>query len=102
MSYIVQEEEFNTITIQHTREMLKNAYDAVNYVEAWDWLKTFNEESFMLSQNPLIWKITEAMEKLGYTGHSGYSFGYTMRAMEFLAKHGKDNFLIHYAKSSPY
>ncbi len=102
MSYTVTEEDFNTITNSHTREMLKNAYDAVNYVEAWSWLKSFNDESFMTSQSPMIWKITEAMEKHGYTGHSGFSFGFTMRAMEFLAKHGRNNFLAQYSTSSLY
>jgi hypothetical protein len=36
------------------------------------------------------------MEELGYTGHSGTSFGWTMRSMEFLAKHGKDEFLARF------
>jgi len=33
------------------------------------------------------------MEELGYSGHSGSSFGWTMRMMEFLAKHGREAFL---------
>ncbi len=92
MSYIIQDSEFNNITDRHTREMLENAYKAVCASEAWDWLKNFDEESFMMSKSPMIWKITKKMEELGYTGHSGCSFGCTMRYMELLAKHGKNEF----------
>ncbi len=96
MSYIVTEEDFNSITNEHARIMLKNAYDAVNSIEAWDWLKSFNEESFMLSRNPMVGKIYGEMERLGYTGHSGCSFSLTLRAMECLAKHGKHEFIAKY------
>ncbi len=70
-------------------EMIINAYNAITLVEGWDFLREFNEESFMLSSNPMIVKITNAMTKLGYSGHTGYSFGCTLRNMQYLAKHGK-------------
>jgi hypothetical protein len=47
----------------------------------------------MLSNNPMVSQITKKMSELGYDGHSGSSFGWTMRSMEFLAKNGKEEFL---------
>lgn len=96
MDYTITNNEFNTITNSHEREMLKNAYDAINASEAWDWLKNFNQQSFMFSLDPMVNKISENMEKLGYNGHSGASFGWTMRNMEYLAKNGKTKFFSHY------
>lgn len=88
----IEDSEFNDIKDNHMREMLVNAYKAVSAVEAWEWLRNFNEESFMFSQSEKIRIISRKMEELGYSGHSGASFGMTMRQMELIAKHGKDKF----------
>jgi hypothetical protein len=85
--------EFNTITDENNRVMLKNAHQAITSTEYWDYMRTFNEQSFMFSNNPAISKIMTKMSELGYDGHSGCSFAWTMRQMEFLAKNGKQAFL---------
>jgi hypothetical protein len=75
--------------------MLENAYQAITACEGWDFMKNFNDNQngFMFSSNPMTGKIMSKMEELGYSGHSGSSFGWTMRMMEFLAKHGREAFL---------
>ena len=74
-------------------EMLSNGAAAVTAAEAWDWMANFNEESFMFSQDPMIQRITDKMGD--YAGHhSGASFGMTMRVMEYIAKHGWENFML--------
>ena len=69
--------------------MLQDAHQACTRAGAWPWLETFNEGSFMFSNHPLISTITEKME---YKGHSGASFGWTMRNMECIAKEGWDTY----------
>jgi hypothetical protein len=32
------------------------------------------------------------MVELGYNGHSGSSFGYTMRAMQYIAQNGEEKY----------
>jgi hypothetical protein len=32
------------------------------------------------------------MVELGYDGHSGCSFGYTMRIMQYIAKYGEEKY----------
>ena len=78
--------------------MLENAYNAITLSEGWDFMRTFNDNQngFMFSDNPMTGKIMSKMEELGYSGHSGFSFGWTMRNMEFLAKHGKEVFLARF------
>ena len=90
----ITDAEFNyNIYDKNNRIMLKNAYQAITNAEAWDWMKNFQGESFMFSNDVMIGKISRNMVTLGYDGHSGSSYGWTMRCMEHLAKNGKDAFL---------
>jgi hypothetical protein len=88
----IEDSEFNVIPDTNIREMLVNAYKAVNATDSWEWLRGFNEQSFTFSRCEKIGIISSKMEELGYHGHSGTSFGITMRQMELIAKHGKDQF----------
>jgi hypothetical protein len=76
---------------EQSREMLENAWQAINLTENWDFVAQ-PTESFQFSQDNRIWIITEKMEQLGYYRHSGFSFGWTMRQMQFLARNGVEKF----------
>lgn len=73
------------------REMLENAVLTINQLELWDWLRKFDNDSFMYSSDPNIQRTIRKMEENGYSGHSGSSFGCTMRNLQYIAKHGYDN-----------
>jgi hypothetical protein len=76
--------------LENTRTMFKTAYDAITLAEGWSFMKTFNTESFMFGKTPpQLEQINKNIHKL-YPGHSGGSYGYTMREMEFIAKNGWD------------
>lgn len=94
----ITDAEFNTITDEHNRFMLKNAHQAITLTEQWGFMRTFSDPSFMFSNSPTLSTITNKMSQLGYDGHSGCSFGWTMRQMEFLAKNGKQAFLQQFHK----
>jgi nanoRNase/pAp phosphatase (c-di-AMP/oligoRNAs hydrolase) len=79
------------------REMFQNAFQSITQTETWGFVKQ-DCESFMWSEDIRIIKISEKMEKLGYKGHSGYSFGYTMRYMQYLANHGEEEFKKKFSK----
>lgn len=65
---------------------LDDAYKAVSIAEAWDWLRTFNDShGFVFCTDPMMLKINR---NIRYDGHSGASFAWVMREMEFIAKHG--------------
>lgn len=89
----ITDAEFNTISDEHSRMMLRNAHQAISLTESWHFMITFSGESFMFSDSPVVSAIIKKMSELGYDGHSGCSFGWTMRSMEFLAKNGKEAFL---------
>jgi hypothetical protein len=53
-------------------------------------------ESYMFSDDKEVHRISDKISQLGYDGHSGSSFGCTMRAMQYIAKNGYDKFREEY------
>ena len=73
------------------RELLTDAHQAITACDLWDWMKTYTpDKGFMFSSHPNLDRINAAMK---YTGHSGTSYGWTMRTMENIAKLGWDKAL---------
>ena len=71
--------------------MLTNAWQAITQTNSWIFMAE-EIESFMFSNHPKIYEISRKMEELGYSGHSGCSFGCTMRNMQYLAQKGEEQF----------
>lgn len=68
------------------REMLTDAYQAITACDLWEWMKHYKpDKGFMWSSHPNLDRINAAMK---YDGHSGCSYGWTMRTMENIAKLG--------------
>jgi len=72
----------------HSREMIKNGFEAVQLTETANFVKQ-DTESFQWSGDNRVWVITAKMEELGYYGHSGCSFGWTMRQLQQIFRHGE-------------
>jgi len=89
---------FDYIKCKSSREMIENAYRAVNQLELWSFMKK-DCESYMMTNTPEIWRITDKMAELGYDGHSGFSFGWTMRQIQSIAKHGEKKFMEFWIKN---
>ena len=73
----------------HEKVLILDAVLAVHQAELWDWLATSQISSFMFSDNPNIQQINRNIK---YDGHSGLSYGWTMRVVERIAKKGWDSF----------
>ena len=83
---MIEQSIFN-YTDDHSRVMLENAYQAISLTEMWDYIKK-DTESFMLCNDKELKVISDKMIELGYDGHTGASFGITMRNMQFIALNG--------------
>jgi hypothetical protein len=71
---------------------LQDAYDAITRLNLWKEFSEFTpNEGFMFTSHPLLHKINSEMKLLGE--HSGSSYGWTMRAMEFIAKYSWNDFI---------
>jgi hypothetical protein len=73
------------------REMFVNAWKAITITNNWDFVAQ-EMDCFELSKDPRIYDISEKIEELGYKGHSGTSFGLTMRNMQYLVMYGEEEF----------
>lgn len=83
--------KFHYISNDSTRLMCENAWQAISETNLWNFVAE-DITSFMWSNDPRIDIIAEKMNELGYSGHSGCSFGYTMRNMQYLAQNGEQTF----------
>ena len=90
----VKEGDFQNLKLgDWDREMLEDAYKAVTKANRWGFLRRPDvpgPKGFMFSDWPEMKDIDTHME---YGGHSGSSYGMTMRVMEFIAKHGWDAYV---------
>ena len=82
-----------------TRKFLQSAHQAVTNCKMWDWIRTTHIKSFMYGEEPEMDKIRKEMEKDPINGnHSGASYGWTMRSIEYVAKHGYSKYEDDYSK----
>lgn len=90
--------KFEYIKCEYTRNMLINAFQAITISEMWDFVKKGPPKNtgFIFCEGPEIYKILDAMDKCSpKIGHSGATFGITLREMQYLATHGEKNYKMH-------
>ena len=92
-------ENMTYIDSQSVRVMLINAYKAIDVTEMWDYMKN-DQEHYMFNRDSELRVIMNKMDELGYGGHSGSSFGWTMRQMQFIAINGLEEHRKMYLKQS--
>jgi hypothetical protein len=80
--------------------MLENAWKAITLTENWDFVSQ-PIGSFSMSNDKRINIISNKMVELGYDGHSGCSFGCTMRNMQYLVQNGEENFKNKFNEKKP-
>tara|TARA_B100001094_G_scaffold100079_1_gene96226 strand:- start:5205 stop:5651 length:447 start_codon:yes stop_codon:yes gene_type:complete len=89
--------DFTFIHESVERDVLNNAFCGISRLKLWDWLKDSTFESFSMCKGDphpsYSWfQIYNAIDP-GHV-HSGASFGWTMRNMEYIAKNGWNKFKI--------
>ena len=92
--------DYTFVNDVNTRVMLNDAHNAVTKAEAWDVMgQDPGDGGFMFSTN-IDPKVHAVQNFMKYDGHSGASYGWTMRAMQYIAKHGWDNYVILYMRNN--
>ena len=84
-----------------SRQMLEDAFQAVTVTESWEYIaKDPVGGSFILCADKRMMAINEALK---FDGHSGGSYGWTMRTMQLIARVGWDAYLANYlVETMPY
>ncbi len=85
--------DFSFITRDSERKMLADAFNGISRVEGgWQYLSRPDvpkkDSGFMFNRDPIINHISQEIDKDNLIGHSGYTYSWTMRQMEFIAKNG--------------
>jgi hypothetical protein len=99
MTQIPNRGDFSFINDQYNRAMLAHAFAAVESVgrAGWQDLRNELEDGFMFTPpSEIRIRINEYLFENTATGsgHSGYSYGWTMRRMQFIAHLGWNRFVI--------
>jgi hypothetical protein len=78
---------FHYLDDHNMRQMFETAYQAITITELWNYMEK-DVDNYMFNSDAEVRIIYDKIEKLGYNGHSGASFGYIMRHMQFIATNG--------------
>jgi len=85
--------QFDYIKNNSEKRMLQTAYQAINILELWNYMKEDpGGNGFVFSGDIRVRKIYNKIEELGYQGHSGSSFGCTLRDMQIIAQKGEKEY----------
>jgi hypothetical protein len=85
--------QFVYINNNSEKRMLQTAYQAINILELWNYMKENpGQNGFVFSGDDRVHKIYNKIEELGYHGHSGCSFGCVLRDMQAIAKYGEKEY----------
>jgi hypothetical protein len=80
---------FDFIVDGTTKEYLQSAHKAITNCEMWDWIRTNEIGSFMWDNGQEMKKIRKQMDLDPINKyHSGSSYGFIMREIEYIAKYG--------------
>ena len=98
MSYARGDFSFLPERLSHEKNMLEDAWSAMESVTgSWEYLAKPDvpdpDKGFMFSRDPFLAKISKEVDKDGKIGHSGASYGWTMRQIESIAKDGWDAYV---------
>ena len=92
--------EFEFVRDQSTRDFLKSAHKAISLCELWNWMRIYEpppNTGFMWSRRPELDRLNQQMWKDPINGyHSGSSYGFIMREMEYISKNGYNNYKNNY------
>lgn len=85
--------QFDYIKNNSEKRMLQTAYQAINILELWNYMKEDpGQNGFVFSGDVRVRKIFNKIEELGYQGHSGSSFGCVLRDMQIIAQKGEKEY----------
>ena len=92
--------EFEFVRDNSIKEFLKSAHKAISLCELWDWMRFYTpppNSGFIWSKTPELDRINQQLWKDQVNEyHSGSSYGFIMREMEYIAKNGYENYKNNY------
>lgn len=85
--------DFSGIRDEYCRNMLTDAYKAVTEANAWEIMAQDPGEGGFIYSKTAHKNLAKVNALIKYDGHSGASYGYTMRQMQYIATHGWEKYI---------
>jgi hypothetical protein len=89
---------------ENFRDLFKNAHNAITCTEQWCWLAKYEpgcETGFQFAMTPEIRRINDKMHEDPISeNHSGSTYGFTMRVMQYIATNGYEKFREKYLREN--
>ncbi len=94
--------DFDFVKDKQNRAFLISCANAVSRCELWKWFNDFDSsKNFMFSTGQEIDLLRVELSKDEINiNHSGASFGFVLRQIEYIAKHGYNMYKTEYLKSN--
>ena len=91
---------FAFIPDHQTHEFLLSAHQSISICELWDWLRSYEPiHGFLFDNSSECQQIREQMQKYDINhNHSGSSYAYILREMQYIAKNGYQQYAQEYVK----
>ncbi len=90
-SYICTD-NFECVDDEQSRMYFRSAYNSIMQLELWTWFQR-NTGSFMMNKSPEMVLLNKRMAQDEINDyHSGSSYAFVMRQIEFIAKEGYEKF----------
>jgi hypothetical protein len=86
---------FDYITCITSRNMISTAYQAVNLLELWSFMKE-DIGPYMYTTDPRVYQIYDKVSNISNIGHSGFSFSWTLRQIQSIAQIGEEEYMKKY------
>jgi hypothetical protein len=94
-SISIEKKKFDYIDCPISRIMISTAYEAVNLLNLWDFMKE-DILVYASSDNPKIDLIYEKICELGYHRHSDFTFEWTLKNIQTIAQIGEEEYMNQY------
>ena len=94
--------DFDFVKDKQNRAFLISCANAVSICNLWPWFNDFDSsKNFMFSTGPEIHLLRVALNKDEINmNHSGASFGFVLRQIEYIAKHGYNTYKTEYLNNN--
>jgi hypothetical protein len=85
--------DFTFLNNKNTEKMMSDAYKATTLAEAWEHMKEEPGDGGYMYSNTLHESVKNISKFIKYDGHSGGSYAWTLRQIQYIAVNGWENYI---------
>jgi hypothetical protein len=91
LNFDIEKEPFYYIEDENKRLMISTCWQAINELNLWEFMKE-EKKSYLFCNDKEIHLIMDKIIELGFHEHSGNSYEWTLRQLQYIAIHGEEQY----------